>query len=75
MDVVLVVDTFDCIVELSESVYLGIAVVAFDCVEDFLPVCVSVWVVGFALALRVFVFTDSNANCSIPQKYVGFPEI
>ena len=57
LDVVLVVDTFDCIVELSDSVYLEVAIVAFDSFEDFIPVCASsVWVVGFPLVLRVFAF-------------------
>ena len=58
LDVVLVVDTIDCIVELSDSVYLEVVIVAFDSFEDFLPVCVSciIWVVGFPLMLRVFAF-------------------
>ena len=56
LDVVLIVNTFDCFVELSDSVYLGVAVVAFDSFEDFLLVCASVWVVGFPLVLRVFAF-------------------
>ena len=56
LDVVLVVNTFDCFVELFDSVDLEVAVVAFDSFEDFLPVSVSVWVVGFPLVLRVFAF-------------------
>ena len=45
------------IVELSDSVYLEVAIVAFDSFEDFLPVCVwSIWVVGFPLVLRVLEF-------------------
>ena len=56
LDVVLVVNTFDCFVDLSDPVYLGVAVVAFDSFEDFLPVCASVWVFGFPLVLRVFAF-------------------
>ena len=56
LDVVLFVDTFDCVVELSDSVYLGVAVVAFDSFEDFLPVCASIWVISVPLVLRVFAF-------------------
>ena len=55
LDVVLVVNTFDCFVELSDSFDLEVAVVAFDSFEDLLPVSVSVLVVGFPLVLRAFV--------------------
>ena len=56
LDVILVVNTFDCFVELFDSVDLEVAVVAFDSFEDFLLVSVSVWVVGFLLVLRAFAF-------------------
>ena len=54
LDIVLVMDTIDCIVELSDSVDLEVAVIAFDSFEDFPPV--SAWVVGLPLMLRVFAF-------------------
>ena len=55
LDVILVVNLFDCFVELSHSFDLKVAVLAFDYFEDFFPFRVSVWVVGFPLVLRALV--------------------